>query len=103
MSHGYRMTPAGGKSDPSQPSVQEMTVKSWINSPSAEDGPASGKLKPGMVRQFVLQARLAEGSYTLSSRATDTAGNVQPEARCENHSGYTNTSWPDHAVKITVA
>lgn len=143
MSHGYRMTPAGEKSDPSQPSVQEMTVKSWINSPSAEDGPISGQIKAGMVqiqgvafgglhavkgvevsldggktwqtarlvgpdlgkyawRQFVLQARLSPGNYTMASRATDIAGNVQPQTRGENLSGYNNTSWMDHAVKINV-
>jgi len=143
MSHGYRMTPAGEKSDPSQPSVQEMTVKSWINSPSAEDGPTSGQIKAGMVqiqgvafgglhavkgvevsldggktwqtarlvgpdlgkyawRQFVLQARLSPGNYTMASRATDIAGNVQPQTRGENLSGYNNTSWMDHAVKINV-
>lgn len=38
MSHGYRISPPGGKGDPSQPSVQEMSVKSWINSPLPEDG-----------------------------------------------------------------
>ncbi|MBC7619743.1 MAG: sulfite oxidase [Candidatus Saccharibacteria bacterium] len=144
MSHGYRITPAGGKSDPSQPSVQEMTVKSWINSPSAEDGPTSGQIKAGTVqiqgvafgglnavkgvevsvdggktwqaarlvgpdlgkyawRQFVLQTRLGAGNYILASRATDSAGNKQPETRGENLSGYNNTSWVDHAVTITVA
>jgi sulfite oxidase len=41
MSHGYRISPPGGKGDPSQPSVQEMSVKSWINSPGA------GALKAG--------------------------------------------------------
>jgi len=140
MSHGYRITPLGGKSDPSQPSVQEMSVKSWINSPLPEDG----QLKAGLAqiqgvafggmhavkgvevsidggktwkaarfvgpdlgkyawRQFVLQARLPAGSHTLASRATDTAGNVQPETRGENKSGYNNTSWVDHAVTVTVA
>ena len=140
MSHGYRVTPPGGKGDPSQPSVQEMTVKSWINSPS----PDSGALKAGMAqihgvafgglnavksvevsldggktwqaarfvgpdlgkyawRQFVLQARLPAGNHVLASRATDTAGNVQPENRGENQSGYNNTSWADHAVKVSVA
>lgn len=140
MSHGYRITPPGGKGDPSQPSVQEMTVKSWINSPN----PDSGQLKAGMAhihgvafgglhavkgvevsldggktwqnarffgpdlgkyawRQFVLQARLPAGSYVMASRATDAAGNVQPETRGENQSGYNNTSWADHAVKVTVA
>ncbi len=38
MSHGYRISPPGSKGDPSQPSVQEMSVKSWINSPLPEDG-----------------------------------------------------------------
>lgn len=144
MSHGYRISPPGGKGDPSQPSVQEMTVKSWINSPNAEGGPKSGLLKAGMTqihgvafgglnavkgvevsvdggktwqtarlvgpdlgkyawRQFVLQARLPAGNLLLASRATDSAGNVQPEARGENQSGYNNTSWADHAVKVTVA
>jgi DMSO/TMAO reductase YedYZ molybdopterin-dependent catalytic subunit len=144
MSHGYRITPPGGKGDPSQPSVQEMTVKSWINSPSAEDGPKSAVLKAGLTqihgvafgglnavksvevsvdggktwqtarlvgpdlgryawRQFALQARLPAGNLTLASRATDSQGNVQPETRGENLSGYNNTSWADHAVKVTAA
>ena len=140
MSHGYRITPPGGKGDPSQPSVQEMTVKSWINSPSPDDGTLkaglaqiSGVAFGGMIpvkgvevsidggktwqaarlvgpdlgryswRQFVLQARLPAGNYTLASRATDISGNVQPENRVENQSGYNNTSWADHAIKVAVA
>ena len=140
MSHGYRITPPGEKGDPSQPSVQEMTVKSWVNSPN----PDSGSLKEGWAqihgvafgglhavkgvevstdggktwqkarlvgpdlgkyawRQFVLPARLSAGGYLITSRATDMAGNVQPETRGENQSGYNNTSWADHAVKVTVA
>lgn len=139
MSHGYRISPPGSKAEPSQPSVQEMSVKSWINSPTGE----SGKLAAGTVqihgvafgglhpvkrvevsvdggktwadarfigpdlgkfawRQFVLRARLPAGTHTLASRATDTAGKVQPEARVENVSGYNNTSWADHAVQVTV-
>ncbi|MDP9968969.1 sulfite dehydrogenase [Variovorax paradoxus] len=46
MSHGYRVSPPGGKGDPSQPSVQEMTVKSWINSP----GPDSTALEKGRMQ-----------------------------------------------------
>lgn len=46
MSHGYRLSAPGSKGDPSQPSVQEMSVKSWINSPSADGGP----LKAGTVQ-----------------------------------------------------
>ena len=141
MSHGYRMSPPGGKGDPSQPSVQEMSVKSWINSPLPESGTlaAGGQVQitgvafgglhavkgvevsidggktwqaarfvgPDMGkyawRQFVLQAKLPAGTHTLASRATDLGGNVQPETRGENQSGYNNTSWADHAVKVTVA
>ena len=140
MSHGYRISPPGGKGDPSQPSVQEMSVKSWINTPA----PDSTIAKPGVVqiqgvafgglhavsrvevsidggkswkearfigpdlgryawRQFVLSARLPLGAHILASRATDAAGNVQPEQRMENAGGYNNTSWVDHAVKVTVA
>jgi hypothetical protein len=51
-------------------------------------------------RQFVLQARLVSGNYTMASRATDSAGNVQPETRGENLSGNNNTSWADHAVNF---
>ena len=140
MSHGYRISPPGSKGDPSQPSVQEMSVKSWINSPIPEDGnQAAGKVQiqgvafggmnaikgvevsvdggktwkqarlvgPDMGkfawRQFVLQAQLPKGTYQLASRATDVKGNVQPETRGENQSGYNNTSWADHAVTVTVA
>ncbi len=39
MSHGYRLSPPGGKGSPDQPSVQDMSVKSWINSPTADAGP----------------------------------------------------------------
>ncbi len=140
MSHGYRISPPGAKGDPSQPSVQQMGVKSWINSPAPDSGP----LKAGMVqilgvafgginavakvevsldggknwaparfvgpdlgrfawRQFALATRLPAGSYELASRATDSAGNVQPEQRFENAGGYNNASWVDHAVKVTVA
>jgi sulfite dehydrogenase len=138
MSHGYRITPPGAKADPAQPSVQEMTVKSWINSPNGEGGATAAGLMqiqgvafgglnavkkvevsidggkswrearlvgPDMGkyawRQFVLSARLPAGNYMLASRATDSAGHVQPETRGENVSGYNNTSWADHAVKVT--
>lgn len=140
MSHGYRMSPLGGKGDPSQPSVQDMSVKSWINSPLPDDGQlAAGQVQiqgvafggmdavrgvevsidggttwhaarfvgPDMGkyawRQFVFQTKLPKGTHVLASRATDVKGNVQPEHRVENQSGYNNTSWRDHAVTVTVA
>lgn len=140
MSHGYRLSPPGGKGDPSQPSVQEMSVKSWINSPNPDStglaagmtqihGVAFGGLNPVQRvdvsvdggkswqparlvgpdlgkyawRQFVLAVRLPAGTHLLASRATDSAGNVQPQVRAENQGGYNNTSWADHAVQVTVA
>ena len=39
MSHGYRVTPPGAKADPSQPSVLEMNVKSWVNMPGTDGAP----------------------------------------------------------------
>lgn len=46
MSHGYRLSPPGGKGDPSQPSVQEMSVKSWINGPGSDGKPvAAGRVQ----------------------------------------------------------
>ena len=38
MAHGYRFTPPGEKAGPDKPSIQDMSVKSWINSPLPEDG-----------------------------------------------------------------
>ena len=72
--------------------------KTW--QPARFVGPDMGKYA---WRQFVLQTRLPKGSHVLASRATDMQGNVQPETRGENQSGYNNTSWADHAVKVTVA
>ena len=138
MTHGYRITPLGGASNPTEPSVQEMSVKSWVNSPNAD---RSAKAGIGQVtgvafssgapvrrvevssnggrdwsdaafigpdlgrfawRQFALPMRMAAGNYVLVSRATDAAGNIQPEQRLENLHGYSNTSWADHAVKVVV-
>lgn len=140
MSHGYRLSPPGTKGDPSQASVQEMSVKSWINGPGTDGTPvpAGDVLIHGVAfggphaaagvevsqdggktwtqaqligpdlgrhawRQFVLTARLPAGNHTLVSRATDTAGHVQPQYRNENAGGYNNTSWEDHAVRVSVA
>jgi sulfite oxidase len=140
MEHGYRMSPLGGKADPSQASVLLLNVKSWINTPSGEGskvtagstqilgvafsgaGPIKrvevsvdgGKnwrdakligpdLGPFAWRQFVMQANLSAGNHVLVSRATDSAGNVQPQQREENAAGYSNNSWADHGVSVTAA
>lgn len=54
-------------------------------------------------RQFTLPVQLGRGFHTIASRGTDARGNVQPEQRTENLHGYNNTSWVDHAVRVTVA
>lgn len=63
----------------------------------------SGCTLPAVSVARLASVWLPAGSHTLASRATDTAGNVQPEQRMENAGGYNNTSWADHAVKVTVA
>lgn len=139
MALGYRLTPLGGKPDPSQPSIYEMGLNSWVNTPSADGGP----VKAGTVwvhgvafsggtaikrvevsadggknwvdaafigpdlgrfawRQFTVPMKMPAGAYLMTSRATDVSGNVQPEGRVENLSGYNNTSWVDHTTKVTV-
>jgi DMSO/TMAO reductase YedYZ molybdopterin-dependent catalytic subunit len=63
-------------------------------------GPDLGKFA---WRQFVLPVKLASGSYVLMSRVTDVQGKQQAESRIENTSGYSNSSWRDHAITINVA
>ncbi len=60
-------------------------------------------LGPFAWRQFALQANLPAGNHMLVSRATDAAGNVQPQQREENAAGYSNNSWADHGVSVTAA
>jgi sulfite dehydrogenase len=43
---GYRMSPVGQKGDPSQPAVWTMDAKSWVTSPSPDNGP----IKAGAVQ-----------------------------------------------------
>ncbi|HVL58858.1 MAG TPA: sulfite oxidase, partial [Burkholderiaceae bacterium] len=53
-------------------------------------------------RHFVLPARLSPGEHVLACRATDVDGNVQVETTPENTSGYLNSGWRAHALRITV-
>jgi DMSO/TMAO reductase YedYZ molybdopterin-dependent catalytic subunit len=133
----YRMAPLGQKANPGQQSVWEMSVKSWITTPTVDAAAGTvvirGVAFGGRVaakgvevsidggktwqqasfvgedlgryawRQFAMPVRLAPGTHVLACRATDANGNVQAENRVENASGYNNTSWRDHAVKVTVA
>lgn len=135
---GYRMTPLGAQSKPSDPSLQELNVKSWVNSPNADRAARAGTIYVTGVafgfgspirrvevssdggrnwidaafigpdlgrfawRQFALPLRMSAGNYVLVSRATDAAGNTQPEQRLENVHGYANNSWVDQGVKVAV-
>jgi sulfite oxidase len=54
-------------------------------------------------RQFALSKTLPAGSYTLVSRATDSAGKTQPEDVEPNGSGYSHNGWAAPAVKIALA
>lgn len=134
----YRIYPVGSKASISDPSVLDLTVKSFVTSPSGDAPVKAGTVYVTGVafsggspikrvevssdggkswmdaafvgpdlgrfawRQFALPLRMARGNYVVTSRATDSAGNVQPEQRIENASGYANTSWADHAVRVAV-
>lgn len=60
-------------------------------------------LGPFAWRQFAFSAELKPGTYTITSRATNQAGEIQPEQRLENNRGYLNNSWADHALTISVS
>jgi len=138
MSTGYRITPPGEQSKSSEPSVQELNVKSFVTSPAGDRSVKAGVVYVTGVafsagslirrvevssdggrtwidapfvgpdlgrfawRQFAMPLRMAAGNYVVVSRATDSAGNVQPEQRTENAHGYSNNSWKDPAVMLSV-
>lgn len=72
--------------------------KTWKQ--AALVGPDLGKYA---WRQFALAVELPAGEHVLASRVEDTEGNVQVEERVENVRGYMNSSWRDHALKVTVS
>lgn len=54
-------------------------------------------------RTFALSADLSAGRHLIVSRATDSEGNVQPEAFEPNHPGYNHNGWRSPGVEITVS
>ena len=60
-------------------------------------------LGPNAWRTFSLEANLAEGDYLLVSKATDTAGESQPEHFAANHRGYGHNGWRDHGLVAEVS
>ena len=51
-------------------------------------------------RVFQVEVTLPLGVDTIYTRATDTAGDVQPKLRVENERGYGNNSWFDHGFNV---
>ncbi len=60
-------------------------------------------LGPNAWRTFSLEADLSEGEYLLVSKATDTAGDSQPERFPANHRGYGHNGWRDHGLAVEVS
>lgn len=54
-------------------------------------------------RPFVLAADLSNGNHSIASRATNGAGQVQPEDFPPNERGYGHNGWRAHAVEVTVS
>ena len=58
-----------------------------------------GEQHPGAWRRFAIDAPVAKGgSLTVMARATDGAGEVQPDAARPNAAGYANNSI--HKVRV---
>ena len=60
-------------------------------------------LGPNAWRTFSLEANLAEGDHLLVSKATDTAGESQPQHFPANHRGYGHNGWRDHGLAVEVS
>ena len=60
-------------------------------------------LGPNAWRTFSLEADLSAGDYLLVSKATDTAGDSQPEHFPANHRGHGHNGWRDHALAVEVS
>jgi sulfite dehydrogenase len=59
-------------------------------------------LGPSAWRSFTFSEFLENGLHKVYTRATDTAGDSQPEQRPENERGYGNNSWRDHGLDLVV-
>lgn len=88
----------GGTSDVTEVEVSVDGGKNWEKAHFI--GPDLG---PFAWRQFVLATDLKPGTYEVTSRATNKAGQTQPKERMENNRGYLNNSWDDHMLTITIS
>ncbi|WP_412759749.1 sulfite oxidase [Methylorubrum subtropicum] len=132
----YRMHGVGEKAAPSQPSVWEQPVRSWIDAPltgmsagrTVVSGVAFGGLHavaqvevtadggktwtrapfvgpdlgPYAWRVFALPIDLGPGTHVLASRATDAAGNIQPDSTPPNGGGYSYNGWRGPAITVEI-
>ncbi len=57
-------------------------------------------LGPNAWRAFSLITELPAGLHSFVSRATDRAGEVQPEFATPNERGYGHNGWSDHAIQL---
>ena len=60
-------------------------------------------LGPNAWRTFSFEAELSEGRYLLVSKATDAAGDSQPEFFPANQRGYGHNGWRDHGLTVEVS
>lgn len=86
----------GGTTDVTDVEVSIDGGKTWEKATFI--GPDLG---PYAWRQFVLSVEVEPGTYKLASRATNKAGDTQPEERLENNRGYLNNSWLDHSLEVS--
>jgi len=132
----YRVRPVGEKGAPDQPSMWEMSVKSWVTNPVETASPGkvqiTGVAMGGLGdvskvevstdggkswqearfvgpdlgkfawRPFVLETELAAGTHTIASRATNEAGDTQPEDLPPPPRGNAHNGWKAHAVDVKV-
>jgi sulfite oxidase len=90
---GYAI--AGGTRRVERVEVSSDGGKTWVEASLEEHGN-----HPTAWRFWEASLDLAPGEYRILARATDSAGNTQPETAEEvwNFLGYANTSW--HRVKV---
>ena len=71
--------------------------RSWVSARLSEPD-----LGANAWRGFLFKTQLKPGAYTLYSRATDQAGEVQPRERVPNERGYGHNGWFDHGLQVQV-
>jgi DMSO/TMAO reductase YedYZ molybdopterin-dependent catalytic subunit/mono/diheme cytochrome c family protein len=71
--------------------------KSWVQ--AEFDGPSMGS---NAWSSFHFAVELDAGEYSIVSRATDTQGDIQPQARDDNERGYRYNAWEEAVLTVRV-